>query len=200
MNSGREGASLSAGTREAAEALPHFRRLPGDPLVPTGQLGIAVATSGPRGSNAESVQWRLDGTFRVPRALAGPPPAGPEAVLRQIVVVMTYGFTHEIQARHAFRDELVFPEDVHDAGDVIEGSFHLDLLRTFDFIAPVDTYFISISIGPHLSEVVSREAHLPWLTPSLEDPSLETERDQEDPISDEPPEVDDGSWEVDDPL
>ena len=190
-----------------AEPLPHFRRGAGDPTLPTGEVGVRIATPGLEGSPPEPenppghFRWRLDGAFRVPRAPAGPSSAGPEMVLRRIVLAMTFGSTHDVQARHAFRDELVFPEDVRDLGDLVEGTFHVDLLRTFDFIAPIDTYFITASIGPYVSEVVRREAHLLWLVPHPTTGQAEPdEPDEDDVAADEPEPEDHGNWEVDDPF
>src|SRR5262245_3599199 len=124
------------------ESLPHFRRGPGDPVLPPKAIGVLVSTPGVEGAEPGSARWRLDATFRVPRELAGP---DPEAVLRRVVLAVTFGSSHDVQARHALQDELVFPEDVHDGGDVVEGVFHVDLLRIFDFVADLDTYFIVAS-------------------------------------------------------
>ena len=109
-----------------------------------------------------------------------------------------------MQARHAFRDELVFADDVRAAGEAIEGSFHLDLLRTLDFVAAFDTYYLSASLGTYLSDVVPIEAHLPWLAPALDAGAgavvEEAAPDDDDGADEEPAGPADNSWEVDDPV
>ncbi len=190
--------------RDPGEALPHFRAGAGEPELPRGELGIRVTTTGVEGSTPETARFRVDGVFRVPRALVGPAVVGPETALRRIVIAMTCASSHDVQARHAFRDELVFADDVRAAGEAIEGSFHLDLLRTLDFVAAFDTYYLSASLGTYLSDVVPIEAHLPWLAPALDAGAgavvEEAAPDDDDGADEEPAGPADNSWEVDDPF
>jgi hypothetical protein len=180
--------------RAAAEALPHFRAGAGGPALPEGEVGIRIDTAGLAGSPGQR-SWPLRGSFRVPRAAAGD---SPETALQRIVLVLTAGSTHDAQARHAFTDELIFPDDVSERDGMVEGWFHLDLLRTFDFFSPFDTYFVVASLGPHVSGVLRRDVELPWLHQDPR-PADDAEDDEtEEPLEDAE-EADDGGWEVDDP-
>jgi hypothetical protein len=185
------------------DLLPRFGRTPedpDDPILPQGEVGIRIATAGLEGP-PDRRRWPLRGAFRVPLALAGEG-ASPEAVLQRIVLVLTCGSSHDVQARHAFRDELLFAEDVTAQDGIVEGAFHLDLLRTFAFVSDSDTYFILASVGGHLSPVVRCPVEMPWLTPTHEQiQAVADAGDGSDDDGDDDPGADDGDkgWEIDDP-
>jgi hypothetical protein len=180
------------------EGLPHFRQRPGDPVLPYGQAGIRIAAAGFDGPPGQR-RWPLHGCFRVPRALAE---AEPESILQRIVLTLRYASTHDIQARRAFPEELVFPEDVYPHGEMVGGSFHLDLLRTFEFIAPEDSYFIAASIAEYVSDVIVCPAKMPWLAAAPSEPAPEdTDTHGDEAGADEDREEDnDTSWMIDDPA
>jgi hypothetical protein len=126
-------------------------------------------------------------------------------VLLRIVVSLTDLSAHEVRARHAFRDELLFTEDVQVEGALVSGDFHVDLLRLFALDVPHETYFVSASIGDDVSPIVRCTCHMPWLAPpdepwaadtgSSADSSDEKKKDDEAEEED-----DDRSWMVNDPL
>ncbi len=187
-------------TVPAPEFLPSFLPTPGDPALPDAGAAIRLATKGIEGTS-ERPRWPLHGTFRVPRASTA---AEPEQVLRHIVLVVTSASSHAIQAHHAFRDEVLFPEDVRLAGEWVTGAFHVDLLRSFEFADPREDYFVVASIGDVVSEPVRCEASMPWLERSQRavapEPPEPADEDEGDGGDDDDGEEDDGSWMVDEPL
>ncbi len=133
--------------RSRPDFLPHFRRIPADSVLPEGELGVRIVSRGVE-SSGEPSRWPLHGAFRVPSAFAG---AVPESVLHRIVVTLRspYG----IRSCFAFRDALLYPDDVQLHGEVVSGAFHLDVLRTFG-VEPSPGYFVAASIGIWVSEIV----------------------------------------------
>jgi len=116
------------------------------------------------------------------------------------VLALTHAASHDIKARFAFREELVFPEDVKVEDGFVSGAFHVDLLQTFEFSSPSGPYFLSASIGELVSEVVACSAEMPWLTPAPEEGPDDDEYTQEIEIPLEYDKADDDpSWMVDDP-
>lgn len=179
------------------DPLPAFGRNAASPALPAGAIGLRLATPGIEGAG-DQVRWPLHGSFRVPRASAG---AEPEDVLRRIVLVVTTASSHDIQARHAFRDEVVFPEDVEVGGEFLTGGFHVDLLRTFAFTDVREDCFLTASIGDLVSDPIRCEAPMPWLAPAPGPAApVEPEPPPEDPADDEGEGDEDTSWMVDEPL
>ena len=190
-------AERRAGLGAEESQLPHFRSCPEDPEVPVGQVGIWITAGTPRRVGGRAL-WALHGRFCVPSAVAG---SQPQRVLERIVVVLMQGSTHDVQARHAFRDELVFPEDVTLEGELVGGAFHLDLLRLFHLVAPYDTYFVVASVGEYLSDTLRREAHMPWLqAPANQDVASERQGGVEDDEvnGEEETEDEDAGWMIND--
>lgn len=140
------------------DALPHFRHRPTDPTLPPGAVGVLVHSSGIEDA-AGTPRWPLRGSFRVPRGDA----SEPQAILLRIVISITDLSSHEIQARPAFRDELLFPEDVREEGSLVAGDFHVDLLKLFDFDVPDETYFVGASIGEEVSSIIRCSCRMPWV-------------------------------------
>jgi hypothetical protein len=188
----------------ATESLPHFRRRASDPVLPAGAIGLLVHTDGIDGAS-EAPRWPLRGSFRVPRSDGG---GEPQSVLQRIVISLTDLSTHEVQARHAFRDELLFPEDVREEGSLISGDFHVDLLRLFEFRLGVtdETYFVAASIGEDVAPIVRCTCHMPWLAAPPDefvegDPGVGDDDDPAEGDEDEDEEDDDDtSWMVNEPL
>jgi hypothetical protein len=189
---------------DVPEPLPHFRRRASDPALPPGSVGVLVFTSGvDTSSGARS--WPLRGCFRVPRADGG---AEPQAALQRIVVSLTDLSAHEVRARHAFRDELLFTEDVQVEGALVSGDFHVDLLRLFELDVPNETYFVSASIGDDVSPIVRCSCHMPWLAPPPDEPlaadtgsSEASSKDEDDKAdAEEEEDDDDRRWMINDPL
>lgn len=141
-----------------ADALPHFRRRAQDPALPPGAVGVLVHTSGIE-QVAGGPRWPLRGCFRVPRVEG----SEPQSVLLRVVLSVTDQSTHEIQARHAFRDELLFAEDVREEGPLVSGDFHVDLLKLFEFDVPHETYFVAASVGQEVSAIVRCTCQMPWV-------------------------------------
>jgi len=184
----------------APEALPHFAWVEDTPALPAGAVGIAIRVS-EIAAFSEPPRWPLHGSFRVPRRLAA---GSPSTVLSRLVVTLTYGSTHDIQARPAFRDELLFDEDVEPSGEFLLAAFNVDLLCLFQFIARHDTYFISASIGDYVSDIIACNVEVPWLAGAhspAPDPGEADEADDEDDAPwEEESEDGDTSWMIDDPL
>jgi hypothetical protein len=182
--------------------LPSFS--PDDAAVPLPPdvAGVALRAAAVEGERA-SARWPLHGSFRVPLTAARE--AEPESVLRELVIAVQQASTHDIEARYALSEELLFPEDVSVSERFISGSFHLDLLRLFAFSAEVDRYFITAYLPDCAPVTIVCAAELPWLAqPSHDEEDADDaeadiaglEPDASD-ASDEPD--DDDSWMVDEP-
>jgi len=132
-------------------ALPSFSRHPDTPSLPGGQEYGAAIHCPPVISLAIREPFVLHGTFTVPKDDA----LSFQEHTLQAAVVLLRGPMPE--TRNVGFRQLLFDEDLVDAGESVSGYFNLDLFELFDLSKEPNRYWVNASIFQYVSNTVTVE-------------------------------------------
>lgn len=127
---------------------PSYRMNEKSPVLDPAMPGIAVSAP-PVVEPGRGQAFELHGSFLVAREEV----AWFTGNLLQAVVILLRG--PQPATLNVGTGELLFPDDLVETGDFIQGFFHLDLFDFFNLVRVPNRYFVSASIFRHLSGVVT---------------------------------------------
>jgi hypothetical protein len=119
---------------------------PDTPAIAPDFVGVRIALSP---AHAQRGPIALVGVFQLPKAAADAIDAWPHRAL--IVVATSSAGAMSIAP---FRERVFFPDDLHRVGKMVRGYFSVEVAER-DEALPQDHFWFSVSLGLHLSNVVS---------------------------------------------
>ena len=125
---------------------PNYRKNENSPLLSLPGIVVSSPKVVKLGGTPE---FPLFGSFVLPKKEASEFPEN----LLQAVVVLIRGPNAAV--RNVGNGELLFPDDLIEAGENVYGFFNLELFAFFNLMQVPNRYFVSASILNHVSDVLA---------------------------------------------